>query len=95
VTWVDGSGNLWLFGGYGFDSNGNGTSFLNDLWMFNTTTNQWTWVSGSNVINPVAVYGGLGVAASTNMPGGRFGAAGWTDQAGNLWIFGGYSVCRH
>ena len=31
--WVDSSGNLWLFGGLGFDSNGS-PGYLNDLWEF-------------------------------------------------------------
>jgi hypothetical protein len=30
ASWTDSSGNLWLFGGYGFDS-GNTLAFLNDL----------------------------------------------------------------
>lgn len=30
ISWTDGIGNLWLFGGYGFDSNNSGN--LNDLW---------------------------------------------------------------
>jgi hypothetical protein len=44
VTWIDAFGNLWLFGGNGFDSDG---SFLplNDLWKF--SGGQWTWMSGS------------------------------------------------
>jgi hypothetical protein len=36
-------------------------------------------------------YGTQGVAAAGNFPGGRFGAAGWIDSSGNLWIFGGTS----
>ena len=31
----------------------------------------------------------MGVASVSNIPGGRFGAATWTDFTGNLWIFGG------
>ena len=35
ITWVDRSGNLWLFGsGYGYDSTGKGDLFLNDLWRY-------------------------------------------------------------
>ena len=30
VSWADTEGNLWLFGGYGFDDNTSGS--LNDLW---------------------------------------------------------------
>ena len=33
VSWIDSNGNLWLFGGGGFDSTGTGGS-LNDLWKY-------------------------------------------------------------
>jgi hypothetical protein len=36
IPWTDASGNLWLFGGDGFDSVGVSGS-LNDLWVFGTT----------------------------------------------------------
>src|SRR5436190_806000 len=32
-TWVDSSGNFWLYGGLGFDANGNWGA-LSDLWRF-------------------------------------------------------------
>ena len=57
VTWIDLSGNLWLFGGEGEDSMGTTNGILNDLWMYNPTSNQWTWVTGSNVANQTGVYG--------------------------------------
>ena len=31
-SWIDSSGNLWLFGGAGYGSTGVG--YLNDLWQF-------------------------------------------------------------
>lgn len=86
ASWIDASGNLWLFGG----ELPNGAS--NDLWMFNPTTKAWTWVSGSSTVNASGVYGSLGVAAPNNVPGARFGADGWIDKDGNLWLFGGTSV---
>ena len=45
-TWVDSSGNFWLYGGIGFDANGNWGA-LSDLWRFNPSTNQWTWMGGT------------------------------------------------
>ena len=88
VSWTDSSGNFWLFGGYGIDSGGN-SGTLNDLWEFNPTTNEWTWMSGSNTANASGVYGAIGVAAADNVPGARILAVSWRDTSGNLWLFGG------
>jgi hypothetical protein len=86
LRWIDNSGNLWLFGGGGYDSAGTlGT--LNDLWEFNS--GQWTWMSGSNIANQSGVYGILGQAAPDNIPGGRFHGVSWIDGSGNFWVFGG------
>jgi hypothetical protein len=88
ITWADGSGNLWLFGGYGYDGAGT-LGFLNDLWEFNGTS--WVFVSGgtTNTVNQNGAYGTQGTAASGNMPGGRQEAAAWVDATGNFWLFGG------
>jgi hypothetical protein len=56
TTWTDAHGNLWLFGGEGNDSVGTTHGFLNDLWMYNITSGQWTWVAGSNVANQNGNY---------------------------------------
>jgi N-acetylneuraminic acid mutarotase len=85
VSRIDGSGNLWLFGGNGYDVNYGG--YLNDLWKFDGTN--WTWVSGSNVADQSGVYGTKGVAAPGNVPGGRHSSISWIDGYGNLWLFGG------
>jgi N-acetylneuraminic acid mutarotase len=86
ATWVDASGNLWLFGGQGFDSNGALADF-NDLWKY--SGGQWTWMGGSSVNNKSGIYGTEGTASSSNMPGARISPATWTDASGNLWLFGG------
>jgi hypothetical protein len=86
VSWRDLSGNLWLFGGTGYDSGGN-VGVLNDLWKY--VGGQWTWVGGSNVINQPGRYGTLGTAAPGNFPGARTNAVGLTDASGNFWLFGG------
>ena len=88
VSWLDSSGNLWLFGGGGFDSTG-AEAELNDLWKFNPTTKQWTWVSGSSTVDAIGVYGTQGVAAASNVPGARYGAVSWLDSSSNFWLFGG------
>ncbi len=88
ASWTDSSGHLWLFGGYGYDANcANGE--LNDLWEFNPTTNQWTWMGGRSTVSHAGVYGTLGVTAAGNVPGGRQNSVSWTDNSGHLWLFGG------
>jgi N-acetylneuraminic acid mutarotase len=88
MSWADGKGNLWLFGGTGYDSAGNQGN-LNDLWEFSTSTNEWTWVSGANTINQLAVSGSLDKPAAGNVPAARNGGVSWVDTKGNLWLFGG------
>jgi N-acetylneuraminic acid mutarotase len=88
ATWIDKNGNLWLFGGQGFDSTG-AFGFLNDLWEYSTATGQWTWMGGSNVVGQPGTYGTQGIAAANNIPGARGDAVTWTDAAGNFWLFGG------
>jgi N-acetylneuraminic acid mutarotase len=88
VSWIDSSGNLWLFGGEGYGPTGvNGD--LSDLWEFNPTAKTWTWVSGSSTANSKGVYGTLGVASASNVPGARFESVSWIDSHGNFWLFGG------
>ena len=89
MTWTDAGGGMWLFGGSGNDSVGS-PGYLNDLWMYNPTTQRWTWFKGSSLANSPANYGTEGVAATNNVPGPRVGAVTWTDPSGHLWMFGGY-----
>ncbi len=84
---ADSSGNMWMFGGSGYDSAGS-VNYLIDLWKFNGTI--WSWISGSNCINQNGVYGTKGVADAGNIPGARTGATGWIDNMGRFWLFGGY-----
>jgi hypothetical protein len=101
VLWVDTTGNVWLFGGFGFDSMGTGSpqggfpqgAILNDLWEF--TGGQWIWVSGGKLANQTGTYGtaavsNLSTGAAANVPGSRWGASGWSDAHGNLWFYGGW-----
>jgi N-acetylneuraminic acid mutarotase len=88
-TWVDTAGDLWLFGGQGFDVNGV-QGILNDLWRYNIASNEWTWMSGSDTINNIGSYGTILVSSASNNPPGRSETnASWTDNNNNLWLFGG------
>lgn len=87
VSWTDTTGNLWMFGGSGFSNSTEG--LLNDLWKYNITNNQWTWIKGDSSRDKLGVYGTQGVAASTNRPGARYESVSWKDNSGNFWLFGG------
>lgn len=91
VSWIDLGGNLWLFGGLGYDSVGN-RGVLNDLWKYDLTSLEWIWVSGSSTRDQSGIYGTKGLADSLNVPGARQGAVSWPDSNGNLWLFGGLGV---
>jgi hypothetical protein len=86
ISWIDSSGNFWLFGGNGYDSQGT-NGFLNDLWKYDS--GQWTWVGGPDIANQSGIYGTQGVASSSNVPGARNSEVRWLDSSGNLWLFGG------
>jgi N-acetylneuraminic acid mutarotase len=96
ASWTDKSGNLWLFGGNGYDANGN-NGWLNDLWEYQTSTNEWAWMGGSSMMIGVSngdwgqpgVYGTQGTPSAGNIPGGRSGAIVTTDSSGHVWLLGG------
>jgi hypothetical protein len=84
---TDDSGYLWLFGGLGYSAAANG--YLNDLWKYNPSTNQWAWVKGDDAVRVYGVYGIQGVPAVNNKPGARMHSTMWTDAQNHLWLFGG------
>lgn len=80
------NGEFLVFGGN--KDIGVGTD-LNDTWKYNSVTDQWTWLSGPNLSNQPAVYGTKCVPSAANVPGsGREVRIRWTDDCGNLWLFG-------
>jgi hypothetical protein len=85
-TWIDGSGNLWLFGGNGMGTDINQfPDYHNDLWEFIPNTG-WTFVSGDQTFFQPGVY------TAPGKPGGREYASSWTDSKGNFWLFGGFGI---
>jgi N-acetylneuraminic acid mutarotase len=87
-SWIDSSGNLWLFGGGGYDAAG-GIGDLSDLWRFSPSTRLWTWVAGTNANNTAGSYGTQGTVSGGSSPGARQAASAWIGTSGRLWLFGG------
>jgi len=88
VSWTDRSGKLWLFGGRGYrESTNSFWNNLDDLWKFDPSTNEWTWLKDG--LAAYGQYGIQGVPSPNNNPPQRFGSISWSDNSGNLWLFGG------
>jgi gliding motility-associated-like protein len=90
AMWTDGDGNFWLFGGRGHAEATVGP--LNDLWKYNPTNQQWTWMGGTKVANTAGSYGFRGIPLPTNYPGARENAITWVDNGGNFWLYGGNGI---
>ena len=80
------NGNLWLFGGEGYNYlNPNALAFpLSDMWEYQGTQNYFGGDSVQNFWLNV-----LPPTVSSPVPSNRTGAVTWTDAAGDLWLFGG------
>ena len=91
AAWKDNGGNLYLFGGRGIASSP-GQGHLNDLWRYNITNNEWTWINGTNLTFQNGVYGTLGTPAAANTPGGRYHPSSTQDASGNFYLFGGLGL---
>jgi hypothetical protein len=86
AIWTDSNGNFWMFGGglgYLYGSSellatlGRSEFVFNDLWKFNPSANEWTWMGHGTTVNQSGVYGALRTTAPGDFPGGRLGASSW------------------
>jgi galactose oxidase-like protein len=98
ATWTV-NGVMVLFGGLGFELSGNTqpdtrSGFLNDMWVCDVSSSafcEWQLIEAPvSGLFPIAQH--EDISGSTNLPGGRWGAGTWTDNSGNLWLFGGQGV---
>lgn len=80
------------FGGFTSNVNPDLAPSLNDLWLFNTKTDEWRWISGSDTANSAGNYGTQGIASVSNTPPGLFGGCMWVDKNGTFWFFGGQDI---
>ncbi len=85
MCWSDKNNNLWLYGGVGGNSD-----VFQDLWKYNITSNEWTWMSGTDTPPNITNFGIKGVASiNNNPPQVRENNCVWVDDSNNLWFFGG------
>jgi hypothetical protein len=96
LSWIDLSGNLWMFGGYeAYMSdvtqcpNALTADAFNDMWEYTPSANTWTWVGGSSVAKTKGTY--PSAVGGTGTPGARYWSTGARDSNGNFWMFGGYA----
>lgn len=82
-SWKDLDGNFWVFGGRGYDSNGQ-SGLLNDLWKFD---GEWTRMDSGSALNQLSNYNAVSMK-----PGSRNAGRAWSDLEGRFWIFGGVGL---
>lgn len=94
AAWGDATG-FWLYGGSTTTAPETRTDW-GDLWRFDYSTNQWTWVGGSSSPDPATVRGTRGVPSPSNQPrrgdacalGDALGGELWMiDQAFDVWRY--------
>lgn len=75
------NGKLYLYGGVAYLGG-------EDMWMFDTSTRNWTFLKGSTSNGVLPVYGTKGIPAANVTPGSRTKALTWVLN-NKLYLFGG------
>lgn len=88
AAWTDKNGYLWMQGGEGYGTSFSG--YLNDMWRYNPSTNNWTWMNGGQTVNQEEIYGTKGVGDPANRPSGAYNVA-FCDTAGHFYMATGYN----
>jgi len=85
---TDESGDLWIFGGWGFAGLPVSNGETGDLWRYNEMKD-WAWMAGAQAVNAAGVYGAQGTPDPAAYPGTRQYTGIFGGFAG-VWLFGGY-----
>jgi gliding motility-associated-like protein len=87
TKWKDIDENLYLFAGGNDLSDG-----FNDVWKYKPTTNNWTWISGTNLISDIGANSGFCKPNLIDIPAGRIEnqTASATGCSQAFWSFGGF-----
>ena len=62
---------------------------MNDLWLFNTSSLEWTWISGNDTIDQSGKYGTKLQSSIYSYPGSRSQSSSVIDNKNNIYLFGG------
>lgn len=91
ATWSKGN-DLYFYGGNGIGNAGTFlyTGILSDIWNYSVLNNTWIKVLGNRKIDSNGNYGIKEYGFISNMPGSRKFYVNWSDNYGNLWMYGGY-----
>ncbi|GGH71440.1 Kelch repeat-containing protein [Phaeocystidibacter marisrubri] len=88
LFWVEDNTKLMLIGGAGYDQSSFGN--LADVWSYDISTDDWTWVGGQSGLNRTPVFGTKGVQNSTNLIGSVYRGVAWKDgNSSDVFVFGG------
>lgn len=90
ALWVDGSGDVWIFGGYGSPLFLGDNTFgaMNDLWRYRPALDQWQWVSGTSAANLASnIDDNTGIPQSSTPEGLATPTYFWL--GGQAYVFGG------
>ena len=60
---------------------------LNDFWRYNTTSQQWAWLTGDQAVDKEGSYGPF-----IYFPGARTNGGTWSDSNDNLYLYGGFGI---
>ncbi|GFO21490.1 galactose oxidase, central domain [Plakobranchus ocellatus] len=92
-SWVDALGGLWLFGGAGVDSHPSAGNMpaqvLSDVWRFNTRSQTWAFIGGSDEGGQAGKYKGIGKMMADALPGARTEMMVFPGDKEKIYIFGG------
>jgi len=67
-----------LFGGLGYGNDSTTFRYRSDTWKFNTTSDIWNWIHGTESGNGDNVYGTMKDYNGANIPSARSGHASWS-----------------
>jgi gliding motility-associated-like protein len=88
-SWVQSDGTLWTFGGLGNTISPGTRGAYNDMWKFDVSINEWTWMAGARGAGSPGNYGTLGIESVSNLPPNRGSYTRWIDHNGNFYLFSG------